>query len=90
MDEYETLLRANRYEDEIATAVGDIDLLPPFMFDDGTVEDTRTREQLLRELEDVNKYTLFPHSQTERVHHPRLFGQKLITGPACTRPSDNE
>jgi hypothetical protein len=44
-------LRANGYEDEIATAEGCLGPLLPFMF----AEDTRTREQLLDELKDLTK-----------------------------------
>jgi hypothetical protein len=47
------LLRANRYEDEIATAVEE-DLLPS-MFDGGTAEDTRTSHKQV--IADTNRVT---------------------------------
>ena len=80
MDQYETLLWANRYEDEIATAVGDMDILPPFMFDGGTAEDTRTREQMLRELEDVNKI-LGKSQECEQKSYPEPAWNEAVHYP---------
>ena len=74
------LLRANRYEDEIATAA-EGDLLPS-MFGGGTAEDARTREQLLGELEELDRIldesreceeNFFPEpAWNEAVHYPIL------------------
>jgi len=52
VDEYETVARADRYQDEIVTAAGKAQLRP-FMFDGGRENDTR--EQQLRELEELEE-----------------------------------
>jgi len=70
-------LRANRYEDEIATKdTGCLAPLLPFMF----AEDTRTREQMLRELEDVNKI-LGKSQECEQKSYPEPAWNEAVHYP---------